>query len=492
MPRFASFLRRAGSALGLAALPLAAQTVVLDTFNLTGASGTVTDVFSWPGQVQRNATSITVGGSALDLNGWGASGLAIDASALGYVRLAARRDAGNAAAALVVQLEDATLNTTVVSAPASAFSTTEFTRVQITLGAWPAGFAPATLSGWNIGGGTVGVAPFRFTLEHLELAATLLPLDGGTIVTVGHQRYGTAQNLSGPTVLRSASATERDVAFAGALDGAHGLTIETGGVVSFGAAVGAAVPLAAFETDAGGKTVVAGGLVRTTGAQIYRDSVELGAATAFRSLVDGGLRFFETLFGEGYAVEFDTAAAGSLRRVENVASFTKSGAGTLTLDAASTYAGPTRVLAGTLALGTAQALPSGSALTLGGGTLALRGLSQTLASLSVSASSTIDFGRGTAALVFGDSAALAWLSPVTVANYNSSLNLLQFGSTAAALTTQQLGLLRFADYGGVPGTIDGLGRVTPDVTAIPEPSAWAALAGLVALLTVGRRAARRR
>lgn len=67
-----------------------------------------------------------------------------------------------------------------------------------------------------------------------------------------------------------------------------------------------------------------------------------------------------------------------------------------------------------------------------------------------------------------------------------SSDLLQFGSAASALSAQQLGLLRFADYGNAAGQISALGVVTP-ISAIPEPSTYAALAGLAVLGCTWRR-----
>ncbi len=485
-------LARCRPAALLLALALAApaQTIVVDNFNLGTTTGAPVAGTSWAGQTTAGATTVTVGGTATDVNGWAASGLSLNAGAMGYLRITARRDTGNTNPSVVFQFDDAALTqyAGIFSVPSTAFQSGAFTTVQIPIASWGDGFDPTQITGWSLGGGSgVGTA-FRMTFDHIELSAGLLPLAGGRIVTAGDQIYTTAQTLTAATTLANtagANLAGTAITFSSTLDGNHALVLETGGVTTFAGAVGGTTPLASLTTDAGGSTVVSGGLVRTHGSQTYHDSVTLGSDTIFRTLVDGALIFSAQLSGGGHAVTLDSAAgSGSLAGVTNVSSLTKSGAGSLSLTAASSYAGPTVVGGGTLALGVAQALPSASPLVLGGGRLALGGFAQTLASLQVTAASTIDFGAG-AALTFGDSSALAWSAPVTITNYQSGLNALTFGASAAALTPTQLSLLRFADYGNSPGLISATGLVTP--SAIPEPSVWAALAGAAAFVAALRR-----
>jgi hypothetical protein len=54
---------------------------------------------------------------------------------------------------------------------------------------------------------------------------------------------------------------------------------------------------------------------------------------------------------------------------------------------------------------------------------------------------------------------------------------IRFGAGASALTATQLGRFRFVDFGNAAGQIDAFGFVTP----VPEPGAFAVLAGLAAL-----------
>jgi hypothetical protein len=90
----------------------------------------------------------------------------------------------------------------------------------------------------------------------------------------------------------------------------------------------------------------------------------------------------------------------------------------------------------------------------------------------------IDFQNGQGSLVFaGDSSTNAWSSsaspvfgdsnpgPITlvITNYVFGKTKLRFGTSAAGLTTAQLGQFQFADYSNAPGRIDASGFVTPDV-----------------------------
>jgi len=490
------FLFLAGAlATGGLSLATAQTVIVIDSFNApasaTPTSGAVVAGRTWVGAVTQNAGSITVGSPARDDNGYGSTALAVNATGTAYVRITAQRDTGNVNPNLVVQFEDSALtpDAGIFSVPTSAFRVGALTTVQIPISSWGTGFDFSDITGYSIGGGAAGTTAFRMTIEHLELGSTLLPLNGGTIITAGNQVYTTAQVLGGSTVLGNtagANLSGTAITFDATIDGAHGLTLNNSGATTLKGAVGGTTALASLETDAGGTTAINGGKVRTTGSQTYRDAVSLGSNTLIQTIGDGIVNFFEAITGNGYALEIDTLGQGTLATASGLSSFKKTGSGTITFSGESTYTGPTIINAGALALGRSNAIASSSALTLGGGKLSLAGYVQSFSSLAVAANSTIDFGAGSASLTFGSSATQTWSGTVTISNYSSSLNLLQFGSTAAALTTQQLGLLRFADYGNAAGQISALGVVTP-LSAIPEPSTYAALAGLAVLGCAWRR-----
>jgi autotransporter-associated beta strand protein len=316
------------------------------------------------------------------------------------------------------------------------------------------------------------------TFEHLELGTSLLALDGGTILTAGNQNYTTAQTLGGTTILNNTGSNGTAVTFSSTLNGAHGLTINTAGTVTFSRAVGNGTSLASLTVAGGASTVVDGGSIRTTGAQTYSGTVTLGDDTTFRS-ISGTLTFLGAITGNNRALTINTTgAASSLVSASALSSFTKIGSGTLTLTGQSTYTGTTFINLGTLALGTNQALPATGKLSLAGGTLALQGHAQTLGLLAITASSTINFSTG-GTLVFANSSAEVWSGTLTITNYSTATNTFQFSTTSAGLSLAQLANIRFADYGNAPGQISALGIVTP--SAIPEPSTYAALLGAAAL-----------
>src|SRR5688500_16427063 len=93
----------------------AAGQVVLDNFNAGSATGAVRAGTSWVNNVTHSATTISVGGTARDDNGWGATGQSINASTLNFLSVTAQRDTGHAATSFVIQFEDRNLNTQVFS-----------------------------------------------------------------------------------------------------------------------------------------------------------------------------------------------------------------------------------------------------------------------------------------------------------------------------------------------------------------------------------------
>ena len=149
-----------------------AQPVELENFSATGATGAVRPGSTWVGNVQRLTETIVVGGTAKDDNGWGGTSAGLNLSAMRYVTITGQRNAGNEAPFVVLELRDANLNPHVVSASSAQFSNTAPTAVEVSLGTWSAGFNPAQVREWTIGGGTVGLLAFRMTLDHIAFAAS--------------------------------------------------------------------------------------------------------------------------------------------------------------------------------------------------------------------------------------------------------------------------------------------------------------------------------
>jgi hypothetical protein len=137
-------------------------------------------------------------------------------------------------------------------------------------------------------------------------------------------------------------------------------------------------------------------------------------------------------------------------------------------------------------------LGSGNALVLGGGTLNTTGLNQAMGTLTLSNSSTIDFGAGATALTFNNSSSIDWGgSTLTILDWTLGSDTLRFGTDASGLTAAELGDIVFADLGNAAAQIDANGFVTP--VAAPEPSvaALGLLGGLTLTIGLARRRSRR-
>ena len=166
---------------------------------------------------------------------------------------------------------------------------------------------------------------------------------------------------------------------------------------------------------------------------------------------------------------------------------TKIGAGTLTLGGANAYTGLTQIDLGTLRLAAGERIADGSNLRLNGGTFDSGGFNETLGTLDADAASILDFGSGTSALAFADSDAQTWAGSLIVINWTAGLDTFRVGLDGTGFDTQ-LALIQFADYGNVPAQIDADGFITP--LLIPEPSSalLCALGGLGLLSRFRRRA----
>jgi len=201
---------------------------------------------------------------------------------------------------------------------------------------------------------------------------------------------------------------------------------------------------------------------------------------------------------------------------------TKEGAGTLVVagTASNTFTGASYVNQGALVLSNAGGgAISGSSITvsngaslvlaasnqigdstglvLAGGTFIVgnstAGYSETLGTLTLSASSTIDLGSyatGLRQLSFADSSNITWTGTLTITNWqgltrqSSDVAEILFGT--GGLTTTQLGQIYFANQDINGGTLVG-----PNGELVPIPEAEVYWAALAIVLAVGYRERRR-
>ena len=172
---------------------------------------------------------------------------------------------------------------------------------------------------------------------------------------------------------------------------------------------------------------------------------ENGQATISANMNTGASNRNLTI-GDGSA-SVDMLISGVLSGAGN--GFNKAGAGVLVISGANTYTGPTAIGTGTLRLGAANTLPDTSAISLNGGMLDVSTFTDTTGTLDANAAgATINLGSG-GALAFAASSAIDWTG--------GTLNItgtfvpgasIRFGTTAAGLTSTQLGLI---SINGTPG-----------------------------------------
>lgn len=101
----------------------------------------------------------------------------------------------------------------------------------------------------------------------------------------------------------------------------------------------------------------------------------------------------------------------------------------------------------------------------------------------VSAATTFDFGGGNSTLTVGSGFSTFSVEGFTVANYQAGSDVIRFGTSASGLTSTELSHIVFSGYSmGGAAQIDSNGYVTPmGVSAVPEPSTYAAIFGAMAL-----------
>jgi autotransporter-associated beta strand protein len=256
--------------------------------------------------------------------------------------------------------------------------------------------------------------------ESFTLASNLSSLGGsfskfgaGTLTLSGANTYTGTTTINGGVLAVTNGAAIADTG-AVILADAAGATLtvqnsETIGSLRGGGATGGNVSIASGETltvaetesqtfagiigDAGGLAKTGVGTLTLTGTNTYTGgttisagTLSLGSANAIGTsgtvTFGGGTLQYSASNTSDNSARFSNAASQQYSidtNSENVTlasnltstggSFTKIGAGTLTLTGASTYTGGTTISAGTLSLGSANAIGTSGTVTFGGGTL---------------------------------------------------------------------------------------------------------------------------
>ncbi|NEX92897.1 YDG domain-containing protein [Caulobacter sp. 17J65-9] len=207
-------------------------------------------------------------------------------------------------------------------------------------GASAIGFASTVDGAYGLTANTTGATTFNGAVGATTALTSLTTnaggstaLNGGAVRTTGAQTFGDSVVLGADTTLTSTSGG--DLRF-GAIDGAYGLTLNTGGTTRFNGAVGATTALASLTTDAGGSTEIYGGSVHTTGDQTYNDdAIRLGADT---TLTGQDLSHVSSIVGPAYNLTLDFSGAAAVHGL-SLRSLRTRGAGTTTLSGSITTLG---------------------------------------------------------------------------------------------------------------------------------------------------------
>ncbi|WP_164857375.1 filamentous hemagglutinin N-terminal domain-containing protein [Sphingomonas crocodyli] len=351
-----------------------------------------------------NGGAITLGGTVngaygLTVNTTGAttfSGIVGGGNALTNLTTDA---GGTTTAHTVTTTENQTYNDALLLTADTTLTSTAGGTIDI-LGGADGGFA-LTLSSVSatLAGGVGGTAPLTSITAEGGGFLTL----NGAITTSGAQSYDHATTtLTGTTTLAGST-----VGFTGTVDGAFALTVNASGATSFGGDVGGTDALASLTTNTGGTTTFATGLVTTTGAQTYGDSVSLVAGTTLTSTTNGNISLNGGVTG-AQTLALDTQGTSSIVGATGLTSITTNAGGTTSLSGTiattgvQTYNDAVTLAASTTITGTdinfVSTINGAQALTVGGtGTTTFGGAvggSTALASLTVNGGGTTSMTGG--------------------------------------------------------------------------------------------------
>ncbi|MGO3891627.1 MAG: autotransporter domain-containing protein [Paenalcaligenes sp.] len=234
-------------------------------------------------------------------------------------------------------------------------------------------------------GGTVSVS----NDSNLGAASSTVVLDGGGLASTAS--FSSARNVTLNQAAHMDVAANTELSWQGAISGAGGLTKTGAGTLVLDSA-----------NSYAGVTTLAAGTV-----QINADSA-LGTATSV--IVDGGGLASTASFSSMRTMalnqtgHMDVAANTELNwqgAISGAGGLTKTGAGTLVLDRANSYAGVTTLTAGTVQIDADSALGTANSVAFSGGGLATTASFTSARDFNLNKAGTIDVATGTTLGVTG-------------------------------------------------------------------------------------------
>ncbi|MCM0042582.1 MAG: autotransporter-associated beta strand repeat-containing protein, partial [Algoriphagus sp.] len=198
-------------------------------------------------------------------------------------------------------------------------------------------------------------------------------------------------------------------------------------------------------TNSGGSTSSMGGTVSIIGA----GGVTMTSGITTSGNVSSGVITINSGNGTVTTGGGSGVNDGQVSGVITGGNFVKSGAGVFVMKGSNTYTGTTTISAGTLQLGAANSIPSTSGLVLAGGEFQSAGFSNTMASITLSANSTLRLGSGVHTLTFTNLGSFTSGRTLTIEDWQGTYASPGSTGTAGRLvfntaaTTTILGQLKF-------------------------------------------------
>lgn len=190
------------------------------------------------------------------------------------------------------------------------------------------------------------------------------------------------------------------------------------------------------ELNLNGNNQTLAGLTNVTGRTLRTQRVT-SVAAATLTINDSGIRAYSG-------------------QITGAISLLKSNTGTWTLSGAKANTGTTTITGGTLALGSSNVLPDATAVSIGGGALAIAaGFTDTVGTLALTSAATINFGDASSKLVFADSSGETWSGSLNLSGSFVSGASLRFGSDNTGLTAGQIASISASGFTGFALDVDG-------------------------------------